>query len=161
MTTLVRRSDGRFELRESRWTKQGPRARTLAIFRELTPEVFDHADARAGRPVNREAIIARAHEIGLHVKRVLGSDDAPALVSRAESGTLWPTHARAVQEAIRGLDPPPLPDHLEAMIQWMGADDSLRARTLVDLLGLAHAIVLHREPLRRGPLRFPRLPSAR
>jgi hypothetical protein len=160
MTTIAKRSDGRFEIRESRWTDKGPRSRTLAIFRELTPEVLDHAQRRAERPIDRNEVVTRAMRLGLHVKRILGSGAAAALIAKAESGSLWPTHARAVQEAVAELDSLPLPDHLESMIRWMGADDEFRGRTLVDLLGFTHAVVRHRAPMRTGPLRFPRLPSA-
>ncbi len=162
MATIIARTDGRYEIRESVTTPRGPRSRTLAIFRELTPEVLDHAATRARDPLDRDEIVARAAELGLHVKRIAGDVDTAEFVRRVRSGTSWPTHVRAVQTATGSVRTEPLPGHLEPMVDWMGVDDETRSRTLVDLLGLADAIMQHRENARaRERLRFPPLSACR
>lgn len=157
MATIVKRKDGRFELRESRWTERGPRSRTLAIFRELTPEVLNRADARATKPVDRDSLLARAEELGLHMSRLLGPSEPSAVVGRINSGEVWPTQIRALQQSLDDVEAPHLREHLEAMVQWMGTSDEVRGRTLVDLLRLAQAIMRHRDRSRREPLSFPSL----
>jgi hypothetical protein len=156
MATIIARDDGRFEVRESIATARGPRSRTLAIFRALNDDVLDHADQRAGRALDRKALIARAHALGLHVTRVAGASEPAGFLDRLRNNGLWPTHVRAVQEAIADIEIDALPDHLEAMTDWLGADDRNRADALVDLLRLAGAIVAARDvELRSGPLEFP------
>jgi hypothetical protein len=156
MASLIRRSDGRLELRESVWTPRGPRGRTLAIFRELTPEVLDHAQRRARTPFDAGQVVARAAKQGVHVKRVLGSREDPVVVSRARRGELWPAFAAALRRELDDSGEAELPAHLEAMLDWLGSSDEERGRALVDLLRLADRIERGR-PHRRGPLRFPRL----
>jgi hypothetical protein len=161
MASVVQRSDGRFELRESVSTPDGPRSRTLAIFRELTREVLDHARERAQKPFDEHAVVAQAQKLGLHVKELLGSDETARFIARVQASSLWPTHVRAVLDSVGSVVLAPLPDHLEPMVEWMGADDERRGRALVDLLGLTHAIVRNRPSTRTEPLRFPRLTAAR
>lgn len=157
MPTLVERSDGRFELRESVWTARGPRSRTLATFRELTPEVIDHAVGRATTPVDRESIVERAGQAGLHVKRVLGASEAAALIGRARREGLWPSLAAAIQEVIGELATGPLPDHLEAIVDWLGVGDKERGEALLDLLRVADRIERSRSGPVRGELEYPSL----
>ena len=61
MAYVVHRGDGRWELRESRATPRGPRSRTLATYRVLTPDVVAHAISRSESGLN-EAEIERACE---------------------------------------------------------------------------------------------------
>jgi hypothetical protein len=159
MATIIKRPDGRIEIRESAWTPQGPRSRTLAIARALTDELLDHAAERATRPLDRERLIDRARALGIHHSRTTQPDAVPALVERARAAALWPTHARALRTLLRGSDDVPLPDHLEAMTEWMGADAEARGRALVDLLKLTEAVMQHRPESRRvfEPLTFPSL----
>jgi hypothetical protein len=66
MAYLVRRSGDRFDLREAAATPAGPRSRTLATFRPPpTPEILERAAARATRPFDRAALLARAAELGV------------------------------------------------------------------------------------------------
>jgi hypothetical protein len=64
MAFVVRRRDGRFEIRESIYTKSGPRARSLGNFAALTEQVLSKAGQRASRPFDREAVIASAIRSG-------------------------------------------------------------------------------------------------
>ena len=48
----IPRRNGSWELREAVATPSGPRSRTLASFRALTPEVIEHARARSTKPLD-------------------------------------------------------------------------------------------------------------
>ena len=159
MATIIKRPDGRIEIRESAWTARGPRSRTLAIASELTDAVLDHAAARASRPIDPKELVERGARLGIHHSRKTHPNDVPSVLGRARSGDLWPTHARAMRMMLRARNEDPLPDHLEAMTEWMGADDATRGRALVDLLKLTDAVTRHRPESRRmrEPLRFPPL----
>jgi hypothetical protein len=58
MAYAVVRPKGRFEIRESLHTPDGPRARSLAGFDVLTDEVVAKAAQRAQRPFDLEAVLA-------------------------------------------------------------------------------------------------------
>jgi hypothetical protein len=64
MTYVVARPGGRFEIRESVHTANGPRARSLANFKVLTPEVLENAKHRAVRPFVSEAVVSAAGRAG-------------------------------------------------------------------------------------------------
>jgi hypothetical protein len=68
MAYVVGRPRGRFEVRESVHTPKGPRARTLAGFRELTDEVLAKGRGRAVRPFDAAAVIASAEAAGAPVR---------------------------------------------------------------------------------------------
>jgi hypothetical protein len=159
MATIIKRPDGRIEIRESAWTPEGPRSRTLAISKRFTDELLNHAAQRATGPIDRDRLVERARTLGIHHSRTTQPDAVPALVERARTAALWPTHARAIRTLLRETDDVPLPDHLEAMTEWMGADDETRGRALVDLLKLTEAVMQHRPESRRvrERLTFPSL----
>jgi hypothetical protein len=60
MAYVVARPRGRFEIRESVHTPKGPRARSLASFKELDDEVLAKARRRASRPFDEDAVRASA-----------------------------------------------------------------------------------------------------
>jgi hypothetical protein len=60
MAYVVARPKGRYEIRESVHTAKGPRARSLANFRQLSDEALDRARRRASRPFDTEAVRAAA-----------------------------------------------------------------------------------------------------
>ena len=64
MAFVTRRADGRFEIRESRATPRGPRARTLVTFRAIDDGVLDRAESRAHGRFQRDALRRRAIELG-------------------------------------------------------------------------------------------------
>lgn len=159
MATVIKRRDGRIEIRENILTPHGPRSRTLAIGPELTDALLDHAVARASRPLDRDTVIERGARIGVHRVRTTQPDDVSSLSRRLRSGEIWPTHAQAIRTLLPETHADALPDHLEAMVEWMGADDDSRGRALVDLLKLSVAIMRHQAESRRvhAPLAFPSL----
>jgi hypothetical protein len=157
MAYVVARGGGRFELRASASTPQGPRARTLATFRELTDDVLRHAEERASAPLDRTAIRRSARRAGAPVPPPPGDERAGALLgalARREEPT--PVRARLVAHALAPdvVDAPE--DHLRSAGEWAGADAVLRGEVLVDLLGLVDAIPARP---RTKPLQFPRLSS--
>ena len=68
MAYVVRRPRGRFEVRESIYTQDGPRARSLASFRMLTPDVLDRARRRAARPFSDEDVKESARRLGIAIE---------------------------------------------------------------------------------------------
>jgi hypothetical protein len=68
MAFVVARRGGRFEIRESLHTANGPRSRTLAGFDVLTEEVLAAAARRAQRPFDREAVIGSGRRAGARVR---------------------------------------------------------------------------------------------
>src|SRR5205823_13758035 len=67
MAFVVRRPVGRWEIRESLLTDAGPRARSLASFRVLTPDVVALAEDRATTSFEAEAVVAAARRAGAAV----------------------------------------------------------------------------------------------
>jgi hypothetical protein len=63
MAYVVARPKGRFEIRESVHTPKGPRARSLANFRELSDDVLARARQRATRPFDADAVRAAAARV--------------------------------------------------------------------------------------------------
>lgn len=140
MAYVVARPRGRFEIRESVHTDKGPRARTLASFKELTDEVLARARRRASRPFDPEVVRTRA--------------------ARAEQTTVPPRHRRpemrrfveSSRRMARTLESKP------------PRDDARRdpGDALIDLLGLVAQVSAFGGP--RGapePLRFPPLARVR
>ncbi len=67
MAYVVARPGGRFEIRESVHTPNGPRARSLANFAQLSDEVLATARRRATRPFDADAVRASARRRGVPV----------------------------------------------------------------------------------------------
>ena len=158
MAYVVARRGGTFELRASASTPRGPRARTLATFRELTDEVLRHAEARASEDLDHAAIRRSARRAGAPVAAAPGDERAGALLgalARREAPT--PVRARLVAHALAPDEVTAPEDHLRAAGEWADADASLRGEVLIDLLGLVDAIPARP---RTKPLQFPRLSSA-
>jgi hypothetical protein len=68
MAYVVARRGGRFEVRESLHTANGPRSRTLAGFDILTDEVLAAAARRAQRPFDGQAVIRSGRRAGARVR---------------------------------------------------------------------------------------------
>ncbi len=156
MAFIVSRADGRHEIRESRMTPRGPRARTLATFRILTDDVLDHAESRALTRFDRDAIVRLAGERG--VPRV--HDDAAALALRLlaaieRHGPLPEAYADTVRSA---LTPGAAPgsDTLAPAGEWIAATLTERGDALRDLLRMTDRIPVTERPDRPH---FPRLSS--
>ena len=133
MAFFVGRRDGRYELRESVATGVGPRARTLANFACLTPEVLDRAASRAIRPLDRDRLWAKAVRDGIPTRGVERPADP-----RAADG---PEDYRGFVAASRRLGAA-----LDGETRAVKGDPG---RAVVDLAALVEAI---RSPRRRPPV---------
>ncbi|MGA2452456.1 MAG: hypothetical protein ABSG93_02965 [Solirubrobacteraceae bacterium] len=133
MAYVVARPKGRFEIRESLHTPDGPRARSLAGFEVLTDAVLAKAARRAQRPFDVEAVLASGRRAGAlaRVDVGRGGDD-----SRERFVETSRRMARALQRppTLRPVDP--------------GA-------ALIDLLGFADAVTRNQPPRPPAPLEFP------
>ena len=159
MAYLYARKSGRVEIREAHSTPRGPRSRTLASFRgALTEDHLDRAESASTRPFDREAIRLRATELGVPVARSSADADARALVARLRSGArIDPVLAGVLREQLDDRASAPVPDELADVIEWIGASDHERGRTLRDVLRLYDTIARSRDALREPEAaRFPR-----
>ncbi|HEY5342450.1 MAG TPA: hypothetical protein VIJ66_02190 [Solirubrobacteraceae bacterium] len=133
MAYVVARPGGRFEIRESLHTSDGPRARSLAGFEVLTEAVLAKAARRAERPFDVAAVLASGRRAG-----------APATVGAG--GALDDSRGRFVEASrrmARAMRRPPA----------LGPVDPGAA--LIDLLGFADAVTANQPPRPPAPLEFP------
>lgn len=164
MAFLRRRADRRVEIRESRATSRGPRARTLAIFRgPLTPDVLELAQARARRPFDCEALRVRAAELGIPVSERRGDASARALLGELRRGTTFdPVLVSILRNALARCRAAKVPEELSEVAEWVGRDPEGRGRALRGLLRASDRIVRGRPPRRvRARKRFPSFRSGR
>jgi hypothetical protein len=132
MAYVVARPKGRFEIRESLHTPDGPRARSLAGFDVLSDAVLAKAARRAQRPFDVEAVLESGRRARAPAT-VGGRGDADD--SRGRFVEASRRMARALQRpALRQVDP--------------GA-------ALIDLLGFADAVTRNQPPRPPAPLEFP------
>ena len=156
MAFLVVRKDGRYEIRESVATAAGPRARTLATFRQLDDGVLDRATARATGPFDRAAIEARAEELGVPRNVDLASRLARALITELRNGRKpAPALTRILRDELP-RDPRPTPDTIAQALEWIGRSDASRGEALVDLLSVADRLPSRAHSARSE---FPRIDS--
>jgi hypothetical protein len=133
MAYVVARRGGRFELRESLHTANGPRSRTLAGFDVLTDDILAAAARRAQRPFDAQAVIRSARRAGARVR---------AATSGATRARRFVTASRSMAVA---LGKPPTGGRADA-----GA-------ALLELLGFADAVTAGQPPRPFEPLAFPPL----
>jgi hypothetical protein len=133
MAYVVARRKGRFEVRESLHTPDGPRARSLAGFDVLTDAVLAKAARRAQRPFDVGAVLASGRRAG-----------APATVGAGRKLDASPRRfVEASRRMARALQRPP-------------ADRSVDpGAALIDLLGFADAVTRSRPARPFEPLEFP------
>jgi hypothetical protein len=156
MAFVVDRPNGSWEIRESRSTRAGPRSRTLATFRTLTPDVIELARQRSAKPVDAGELRSRALRAGAPIATSASDRAARDLLAELNGGdTPRPPLRRALIAALGG-HATGLSDNARAASRWVGATPRERADTLRDLLLLADRLPSSR---RRGP-RFPRVESA-
>ncbi|HMJ03875.1 MAG TPA: hypothetical protein VK506_13095 [Conexibacter sp.] len=151
------RKGGTWELRESASTPAGPRSRTLATFRTLTPDVIAHAQARAAKPVDAEAIRRAAARAGAPVAGSAEDRAAGELISAL-------AHGRSPRPSLRSLladalgdaraDAPS--DSARAAAPWVAASAQERGDALRDLLLLADHLPAPRTTAKRA---FPPIAS--
>ena len=148
MAYLVRRPGGSIQIRESVRTERGPRSALLASFHnDLDDQVLDQADRKAGRPLDREGLIAKARALGVGWSSS-SSSAARQLVKRLRLGrSLDPVLVGLLRGSLSDMPETQLPDDLDEASDWVGATDEERATALQGLLRLRDAIVRSREPL--------------
>jgi hypothetical protein len=164
MAYLFRRADGRLEIREAIATPRGPRARTLATCRgALGPEIFEQAEARATRPFDRLALLARARALRVPAPARRGDAGARELLARLRAGArIDPALGVILRDALAPSAAEPLPAELAEVAEWVGVGDARRGEALRGLLRVSDRALRGREPLRKRSRRvFPRFRSAR
>jgi len=155
MSYVVRRPGGRFEIRESYSTPRGPRARTLAGFRGLTPAVLDQVEERARGPVDRQALAQRAAELGAPIQGGDARALARGLLVELEAGRTLPPVLAAVLASRLDTRSHGVPDSIPPVIEWMGASAERRGHALRELLRVASLMPAPRRV--DMPLAFPAL----
>lgn len=160
MAFVIPNKRGRFEIRESRSTADGPRSRTLASFTELTDEVIEKARRKAEKPLTREQVVDAAKRVGAPIARSAADQAARELIAAlSKGGQPEPKLRRLLAAKLndRPSEATTPSDPARAVGEWMAATPTERGRALVDLLLLADA--LPRRGRRGKELRFPRLES--
>lgn len=149
MAFVVRRSGGRWEIRESVATKAGPRSRTLATFKILSPKVIDRAVDAARGSVDRADLVRSAKRAGVPFELPRGDALARDLLrSVAQGEYISPGLRRMVADRLGGATDHAIDDSLAG---YLGASLEERGRALVDLLDLGDSL----PHAQSGPLRFP------
>jgi len=164
MAFVVPTKRGRFELRESHSTPDGPRSRTLVSFAALDAKAIEKALERATQPldvahIRRAALRAGAplaarpvDEAARTTLRLLARGERPGPVLR----TLL---LAALDGGDRGQpdDGPAAPSAAaQAAAQWIGVGAEERGEALHDLLELADALPVQ---IRSPEVEFPRIDS--
>ncbi len=164
MAFVVATKDGRYEVRESRSTPNGPRSKTLAGFRELDDEVIRKARERASNPPSAEQLRRAARRAGAPVARRPVDQAARELIAALSRGERLSSPLRRILPEMlntnfeAGDRPAPSNEAAHSMAAWMAASPEERGRTLFELLLLADA--LPSGGRKHKPLRFPRLNSS-
>lgn len=153
------RRGGTWELRESVSTPAGPRSRTLASFRTLTPAVIERVRARSTQPVDAAAVRHAAVRAGAPVAasdadRAAGELLAALAHGRAPRTALRSLLADALGEATRQTPS----DSARAAAGWVAASARERGEALRDLLLLADRLP---PPRTRPTQAFPHIASGR
>lgn len=162
VASLHQRRDGRAEIRETVTTERGPRSRTLAIFRgALGPEVFERAEARATRPVDRDALIERAERLGIRTTARREDREVRAFLRALRHDVpMSPALVRAAKDALARIDVPAVPAWIAEVAEWIGAGEAERGEALRGLVRVYGRIAQSRPPRRqRSARRFPRFRS--
>lgn len=148
----------RAEIREARSTPRGPRSRTLVSFRgALTDAHLDRASAVARREIDRAALRARAEELGIGTARVSADAEARALIGRLRTGApLDPVLVGLLREQLDARPAAAVPEDLADVVEWIGASEHERGRTLRGLLRVYDRIARPDATHARESERFPR-----
>lgn len=166
MAFITPTKKGIYEIRESRSTPQGPRSRTLASFRELTPETIEKARVRAAKPPTAEELREAALRVGAPVAPDPVDKAARDLLGRLAKGQKPdPMLKRLLLDALENEDRSDRPadpssavsDAARSVSEWVGASARERGDALADLLSLVDSLPLRRRPDTIG---FPRLGPA-
>jgi hypothetical protein len=165
MAYVVATKPGRFEVRESVNTPEGPRSRTLAGFRELTAETVEKVRDRSQKPPTATELTHLALRAGAPVRGSELDQAAGETLRRIANGEQPdPKLRRLLIDALSEQDSNHLPsgsgglvsDTARAATQWIGVGADDRAHALRELLELADALPIRFRPQEIG---FPRLRS--
>jgi len=165
MAYVVATKPGRFEVRESVSTPEGPRSRTLASFRELTAETVEKVQARSDKPPTATELTHLALRAGARVRGSELNQAASETLRRIAAGEQPdPKLRRLLIDALSDEDSNDQPsdsrglvsDAARAATQWIGVGADDRAHALRELLELADALPIRLRPHEIG---FPRLRS--
>jgi hypothetical protein len=161
MAFVVARPGRRFEIRESRATPGGPRARTLATFRVLDDAVVALATQRSASTLDVAALRASARRAGAPV----AVDDGPDRAARALLAELADGHRPSpvltallidsLDASPIGAPGPAIPDAARAVVPWIDASPARRGDALRDLLLLTDRLPPPRAPRPRFPKLVP------
>ncbi|MFI4985248.1 MAG: hypothetical protein ACHP93_05165 [Solirubrobacterales bacterium] len=157
MAYVVARRSGGWEIRESRLTPAGPRARTLATFRTLTPDVLVHAQSRSLRALDLNDLRRSALRAGATVAARPPDRAAGELLSELSAGRRpRPALARLLVDAL-DAGGAATSDSARLAARWVAATPQQRGEALRDLL-----LLTDRLPPARAPAHppFPRIRSA-
>ena len=151
MAYAVPRPRGAWELRESVATERGPRSRTLATFRVLTPDAIDRAVERAVGDLTAQQVREAARRAGAPVADDPAIGAAATLMGELSRGARIPAPWRRMLAALAGGEIAGLSESERAAAEWADAGPTRRGAALWDLLLLADHIPTHRP----GELAFP------
>jgi hypothetical protein len=163
MAFVVPTKRGRFEVRESRSTPNGPRSRTLVSFKEMDDEVIEKAIARSAKPLDPSELRSSALRAGAQVALPeVDQAGRKTLRSLSRGARLDPMTRRLLLDALGNwgradeASSEEISDTARAASQWIGSDPEERGQALCDLLELADAFPVR---LRPAEISFPRLRS--
>jgi hypothetical protein len=165
MAYVVATKPGRFEVRESASTPEGPRSRTLASFRELNAETVKRAQENSEKPLTAAELTRLALRAGAPVRGSDLDEAAAETLRRIASGEQPdPKLRRLLVDALSSQDANgKTPEHkglvsdaARAASQWIGVGLEDRAHVLRELLDLADALPIRLRPPEIG---FPHLRS--
>jgi hypothetical protein len=150
---LVPRRTGAWEAREAESTPNGPRSRTLATFRTLTPEVVQRVQARSSKHLGEGEIRRAAVRAGAPVELLPADRAAAELLADIGAGrSPRPVLRRLLAEALAGQVEPES-SNAQAAAAWIAKSLADRGDALRDLLLLSDRLPAPR----RTPSRAPRL----
>lgn len=157
MAYVTARRSGGWELREARNTERGPRSRTLASFRTLTPVVIDLAIRRSESALTEADVRRAANRAGAPIARSNASAAGAALLAELAAGRRpSPPVARLLVEALSSPGGTPS-DPERDVAGWIGATFEERGHALYDLLLLTDRLPVRP---RRSTFSFPRIQSS-
>ncbi len=148
MAYVVQRPNGSWEIRESVTTPKGPRSRTLATFRRLSPGVIDKAVRRASRPTTAEEVHSALEKAGAVAS--VADEAARALLAEVAAGR---PPSPGLRRLVLGMlsDPPAHDVPGEGIGEWLAATERQRGAAVRDLMRLTDR--LPHPP--RTPMAFP------
>lgn len=156
MAYVVRRPGDRFELRESRWTQDGPRSRTLVTFRELSTEAIELALARSHGVITKADLVAVARRAGAPVARSRADEAGARLIAALGDGEILDSGIERLIRDRLGQAPSSrdkaVSDAERAAATWLGRSLEERGEALRDLLSMGDRLPVREQ---RDKPRFP------